>query len=117
MESKHADTLNALHEMQQAAVYALRRRVLADAERIIVEQEKLIADIGKALVTNRATVEAKDDALKRLRTELQDALDFLLRHYAESQADFETPPEPADAFSYEMGPLVVSIREVLKETA
>ncbi len=37
--SIHADTLNALHEMQQSIAYAVRRPVLAAAERIISEQE------------------------------------------------------------------------------
>lgn len=37
--SQHADTLNALDEMQHSIAYAARRSVLADAERIIAEQE------------------------------------------------------------------------------
>lgn len=37
--SQHADTLNALAEMQHSIAYAARRSVLADAERIIAELE------------------------------------------------------------------------------
>jgi len=49
MTSKHADTLNALDEMQQSVAYAVRRSVLADAERIIVRQEETIAELLAAL--------------------------------------------------------------------
>ena len=38
--SLHADVLNALDEMQQSSAYAVRRGVLAEAEQIIVQQER-----------------------------------------------------------------------------
>ena len=37
--SKYADTLNALDQMQSSPVYAVRKYVLAAAERIIVDLE------------------------------------------------------------------------------
>lgn len=43
MTSKHADLLNALDQMQQSPAYAVRRQVLAQAERVIPEQEETIA--------------------------------------------------------------------------
>lgn len=42
MTSKHADLLNKLLQMQQSMVYRMRKDVLAEAERLIVEQERLI---------------------------------------------------------------------------
>ncbi len=38
--SEYADTLNALDAMQQSPAYAVRRRALADAERIIISLER-----------------------------------------------------------------------------
>ena len=38
-KSQYASTLNALDEMQQSMIYAARRNVLSDAERIIVQLE------------------------------------------------------------------------------
>jgi hypothetical protein len=40
--SPHADTLNALVEMQESSAYAVRRAVLQQAESIICEQQRLV---------------------------------------------------------------------------
>jgi hypothetical protein len=40
--SPHADTLNALVEMQESPAYAARRAVLQQAESIICEQQRLV---------------------------------------------------------------------------
>lgn len=41
-ESEHANLLNELDKMQQSHVYALRRDVLHNAERLIIGQERRI---------------------------------------------------------------------------
>lgn len=46
-KSQHAETLNALDQMQESGVYALMRSVLADAECIIVSQEKEISRLER----------------------------------------------------------------------
>ena len=48
-KSKHADLLNALDEMQQSVAYAVRRDVLARAERVILSQEEEIQDLRREL--------------------------------------------------------------------
>jgi hypothetical protein len=41
VKSKHAALLNALFEMQHAMAYAMRRSVLAEAEAVIVDYERV----------------------------------------------------------------------------
>jgi hypothetical protein len=59
MKSKHAPTLNELCQMQESAVYALRKSTLAEAERIIVQQEEEIERlnriIGRTNIRERST--------------------------------------------------------------
>lgn len=59
--SAHADTLNALDEMQRSFAYALRRQWLAAAERIIVQQEASIASLTQQLAAtaDRRAAEAE----------------------------------------------------------
>lgn len=65
-ESKYADTLNALDEMQKSIAYAARRSVLADAERII---EKLEKNLDKA---NTAISILRDGVNRVVAAEIQD---------------------------------------------
>ena len=44
-KSKHVELLNALSEMQLSPYYAMRRNVLATAERVILSQEEEIRDL------------------------------------------------------------------------
>lgn len=55
-ESIHADTLNALNDMQRSITYAGRRPVLTTAERIIVSQEATIATRDKRIAELEAEV-------------------------------------------------------------
>jgi len=43
MNSEHADILNALDQMQKSPHYAARRSILAQAEQLIVAQERELA--------------------------------------------------------------------------
>lgn len=59
VKSKHAALLNALFEMQHAMAYALRRSVLAEAEAVIVDMERVerlqqerIAELEKKLASS-----------------------------------------------------------------
>lgn len=45
LESKHADLLNKLNDMQRSLNYAARRPVLVEAESLIVSQERRIAEL------------------------------------------------------------------------
>lgn len=47
--SKHADLLNALDQMQASIAYAVRKPVLIQAERVIVNQEEKINELEKDL--------------------------------------------------------------------
>lgn len=71
MRSDHADTLNALAEMQASPAYAVRRSVLAEAERLIVDLEtKLHAPQAAAVAqpTDNALLEEALSSIKFDRT-------------------------------------------------
>jgi hypothetical protein len=48
IKTQHADILNALEAMQRSPIYVLRRDTLRDAELLIVQQEKRIAELEAA---------------------------------------------------------------------
>lgn len=80
MTSEHADTLNALDEMQRAPTYAVRRAVLASAERIIVDQEKSV----RLLVADRDVRIVREKRLVEVLRELVNLLGYV--HHNEASA-------------------------------
>lgn len=63
IKSKHAQLLNDLSDMQQSPAYAVRRGVLAEAERVIMAQEREIARLSREII----------DVQKEIRAEMADA--------------------------------------------
>jgi hypothetical protein len=51
MKTDHADLLNTLDHMASTPLYILRRKVLRDAEQLIIQQEQRIKAL-EALVTD-----------------------------------------------------------------
>lgn len=79
--SQHADTLNALADMQQSIAYAVRRQVLADAERIIVEQEQEILRMRRAWPLPKFDIDAdleRETQLEQSNATLRAALERLV---------------------------------------
>lgn len=83
--------------------------LLAERDRLQALNESLAERVAaqSELLSKRAERDGLVEAL-------ESTLKFIDRHYTEQQVDSETPPEPADAFSYECGSLVVLIREALE---
>lgn len=63
IKSKHAQLLNDLADMQASPAYAVRRGVLAEAERVIMAQEREIARLNREII----------DSEKEMRAEMREA--------------------------------------------
>jgi hypothetical protein len=71
IKTQYPELLNALSEMQESPAYAVRRSVLAEAERVIVKLEKeahdLIARFDKCIAIKDAARDALEKEVEVLK--------------------------------------------------